>query len=1065
MAVVIAAVAFLFMQFNDYKKIMSDLDTGAAFTPLQTMADGLKEALSKFAKIAAIGIAVIGVALGLVLIAKAILMFTDILSDGNCKKGIAAAIVVVGGLVLIAALLAKVSQGLTGLGTAFLGLAAAVWIISTSINRFKDIDKTAIDNAMWIALGIGGIIAALMLVRAMTGSDLMGLAGTILGLAAAVFIIGFAVQKIGSLDKKTWIKGMAAIEIMLITMAGALYLLGKLPSDENGGAAVIKAAEALTSVAKELKTMAIVMALVGHLNKKQLTKGFLALVAPMAAIMIGLKLMARYVAGAEKNAQALSMAAKSIAIVAAVMGALSLIPGAMLLKGGAALLAVAVAMGIVLTATKKMAGADVTTTLIALAVAFGVFVAAMIAIGKLMSGGELFVGIVGMLVPLGLLIGALAILCALGKPLVSVGLAFLLFGAGLLMAAGAIAIFGVAIPALFTNLVAAAPKAVEVINNIGNAIWEGLCSFGSWLLQNGPKLILELIKGFFNTIIPGIADLPWGDILSFLGQTIANIASGLGNAIRENAGKAWSAFKSWLDGSGDDTSKGLDKTNASTAQGLDKINATYQEKGAQITTTVKASNAETATALDEAKANLEQNNADIQSLMNQKFTDGAGLADLIRTETGNADAAFGESMPILQGDMSQLSSILSGDQIDFSALGGVNIQELLGGMLNTNAFSGVATENITSFMGSLKEGMSAEDISSLASGLGINLDEGTIQGIQEHLPALMNVASHLGLDGIITPLQTSVEVNSPSRKTEEIGMFTALGARNGILKGIPFVKAAINTFSTGIITTFNKLPSQMNKSATKAMLGYALALRARGKDAKKAASDVGIASANAASKYGEFYSTGRHCVQGLIDGIRSKTREARQAATDLGNATSAAMASSVKVASPSKVFFSIGAFIVAGLVNAIVQNAIRAQRAAEDMGDGTIGAVTNAMAMLGRITDEDINYTPTITPVVDLSAAQFGFTRLNAMSDNLQLSIDSAINSKWAELEAMYERLNGMQVGTDNSDIVAAIESLKGDVAALGESMANMKVVLNRRIVGQIDNGLGQQQLLANRGV
>jgi hypothetical protein len=28
-----------------------------------------------------------------------------------------------------------------------------------------------------------------------------------------------------------------------------------------------------------------------------------------------------------------------------------------------------------------------------------------------------------------------------------------------------------------------------------------------------------------------------------------------------------------------------------------------------------------------------------------------------------------------------------------------------------------------------------------------------------------------------------------------------------------------------------------------------------------------------------------------------------------------------------------------------------------------------------------------------------------------------------------------------------------------------MKVVLNRKIVGQIDNGLGQQQLLANRGV
>jgi hypothetical protein len=314
-------------------------------------------------------------------------------------------------------------------------------------------------------------------------------------------------------------------------------------------------------------------------------------------------------------------------------------------------------------------------------------------------------------------------------------------------------------------------------------------------------------------------------------------------------------------------------------------------------------------------------------------------------------------------------------------------------------------------------------------------------------------------------LREAWDSHSPSVAFQNVGRDATLGVRNGFIAGKPMVISAIGNFGTGVLAAFMKLPDKMNKSATKAMAGYALAIRSKGRDAKKAASDVGVNAANAASKYGEFYSTGRHCVQGLIDGIRSKTREARQAATDLGNAVSSATANSVKVASPSKVFFGIGAFIVAGLVNAIAQNAYRAQRAAADMGDDTVSAVVTTMAALGRIAEEDIDYTPTITPVVDLSAAQFGFTRLNAMSDNLDLSLNGAINSKWAELEAMYERLNGMQVGTDNSDIVAAIESLKGDVAALGESMANMKVVLNRRIVGQIDNGLGQQQLLANRGV
>ena len=161
----------------------------------------------------------------------------------------------------------------------------------------------------------------------------------------------------------------------------------------------------------------------------------------------------------------------------------------------------------------------------------------------------------------------------------------------------------------------------------------------------------------------------------------------------------------------------------------------------------------------------------------------------------------------------------------------------------------------------------------------------------------------------------------------------------------------------------------------------------------------------------------------------------------------------------------IGRFVVSGLAIGITRNAYQAASAAEDMGDSTIDAVANALSTLGRMAEEDINYTPTITPVVDLSSARLGFSSLNSMGSDLQLSLDSAINSKWDELNAMYDRLNGMTVGTDNSDVVSAINSLKADNAALRESIANMKVMLNRRIVGQIDNGLGQQQLLANRGV
>ena len=1076
MAVVLAAVGFLFKQFAMLKAISAQ--TGEApLSPLQSFADGMKDVLSKFVKIAAIGIAVLGVALGLVLFAKAILMFTDIITGGKCAVGIIAAIAVVAGLVLVAKMLGKVSQGLTGLGTAFLGLAAAVWIISTTMDRFSEIDLKAVRNALLVALGIGAIIAGLMIIRAGTGTDLTGLAGTIVGIAAAVLIMTFAVAKLGKMGLWPLIKGLGAMVITLGAMTAAIWMLGTLPMDESG-AAVTKATEALTSVAKEMKSLALVMALLALIPTKKLVKGFVALVAPMFAIGVGLKLMSRYVAGANKNAEALNSAAKAIAMVAAVMVVLSFIPVDMLKKGALALLGVAVAMGIIMVAAGKFTGgidwkaltalsgfiavlvvamvalgklltgeqawvgflgmlgvmavavgalwalskigpaiAPTTAALVALAAAFGVLTLAMFLIGKMMTGEQLAQGLAGIFLPLVMLIGALALLSLMSGGIFAVGMGFLFLGGGLLMAAAAVGIFCGLFPGLVASILDAAPAVVEALANLGGKI-----------------------AGWFKSV----------------GDWIGNKIKGNADESKAEADRTASEVKESVRKSSDE----INRIMAETAK---------QKGGTTMAEKIRKDGEEAVAAADETTPILEEKLGKLSTVITLP-SDGEDksniLADAVHALTGNASTAIDEDTPGLQEKAKELFGALSGEGMDTEALtAGTSIKEtLLGSLSDPAAFEGVSTENIGSYLSGMTSGLENTDLTPLAKGIGLDVDTGMKDGVEENSSLVTDVISSLA-SNMIGTARTGLDSASPSKEFHSIGMDTALGLRDGLNEGAPLVKSAMESFSADLVAKGLESPDKMSKSATKSMAGYVKAIADKGKDAKKAAETAATNAAQAANKYTNFYTTGRHCVEGLIAGINSKKNDARRAAAELGDATSDALRKSTEVKSPSRVFMRIGAFLVAGLVSGIAKNAKSAARAASDMGDDTINAVANAMTMLGKVADEDINYTPTITPVVDLSAARFGFSRLNTMSDNMQMSIDGAINSKWSQLDAMYDRLNGMMVGTDNSDVVASIDSLKADIAMLGESVANMKVVLNRKVVGQIDTGLGQQQLLANRGV
>lgn len=1095
---IIAAVMYFKTKSSGVEEAVKPLDSFAE--AIDGFLKGLIPVLKKMAGAIAFAVVAVGFGIALMLIAKAIITFTDMFGEGNGKKyltGVKIVIAIGLALTVFAAIMSRLGKGLAGVGSAFLGLAASLLIMRIVLEMYKNIDGGAALNVLATAIIMSVIIGILKTL----GGNLKDVGKTFMAVAKSLMVLAICMKSLAKLNQGALWSAFAVMTLMAAAITGVLFALSKYAGDDAGA----KAAKSFSAVAKALKGMAIVVAVLGFVPWQKLGIGMLAMVVPLAAITAALILLAKFGGDLDKSAKTIMSVGVAVILLSAAMAALGFVPVDKLKQGGIALAGIAAGLVLMLFIVKKLDASKAATIILAVAGALALMSVLVMVLGH-MSTGKIVQGLVALLLPLIAIVAALVILCHFSAQLTALGMSMLMFGVGVLAAAAAIAVFAYALPVLLNSLEFAAVTIARWIGNLVKWIADAIPKALGYLRDHLPEIIagaIKYLRDFFNIIGMAITGLPWGDMFVALWNGIKTVGAWLGEKLGAAAdwlglslyrmimgAETWlrggiasmlsgfldlivEAFGDipgigpWLKKRGEEAKDSLDGWVNTASTKLDELNKEYEEKYGKINQTVKEGEGKNQQTHEEVMQSIRDMSKEQAELV-AKDAEAQGRYDLaakIRAQAYGAKTAYEETTPEVSEAAKGFYEAASGSvNVDISGIGGEGIKTLLGSMLNTDAFNGVGDENMMAFVGGLKEGMTTDEISGLASGLGMDLDAGTIQGIQEKLPDVLSVISSLGGDSI-DKLRETWDSHSPSVAFQNIGRDATLGVRNGFIVGRPLVLAAIGNFGKGMLAAFMKLPTQMNKSATKAMTGYALAIRAKGKDAKKAASDVGVNAASAASKYGEFYSTGRHCVQGLIDGIRSKTREARQAATDLGNATSAAMANSVKVESPSKVFFSIGAFIVAGLVNAIVQNAYRAQRAAADMGDDTVSAVVTTMAALGRIAEEDIDYTPTITPVVDLSAAQIGFTRLNAMSDNLDLSVNGAVASKWAELEAMYTRLNGMQVGTDNSDIVAAINSLKGDVAALGESMANMKVVLNRRIVGQIDNGLGQQQLLANRGV
>jgi tape measure domain-containing protein len=207
---------------------------------------------------------------------------------------------------------------------------------------------------------------------------------------------------------------------------------------------------------------------------------------------------------------------------------------------------------------------------------------------------------------------------------------------------------------------------------------------------------------------------------------------------------------------------------------------------------------------------------------------------------------------------------------------------------------------------------------------------------------------------------------------------------------------------------------------------------------------------------------GNAIIDGLLRAIDDRKSEVTYATTSLGAATFDAFTSKdgIDSNSPSKKFYQGGLYCVQGVANAVNQNQGLATHAMTSLSDQMIDSFGNPLEYAAKMASGEIQYDPTIRPVMDMSSARMGAMNIGSMFRDQSVSLTGLSG----QIAYDMTNLNG-----SNAAVVAEIQALREDMDVMTDELANMQIVMDTgalvgSTVGAYDAALGKRQFYSGRG-
>ena len=177
-------------------------------------------------------------------------------------------------------------------------------------------------------------------------------------------------------------------------------------------------------------------------------------------------------------------------------------------------------------------------------------------------------------------------------------------------------------------------------------------------------------------------------------------------------------------------------------------------------------------------------------------------------------------------------------------------------------------------------------------------------------------------------------------------------------------------------------------------------------------------------KFESFKQAGKDMIEGFIQGVKDKASSVVEAAKGVVSDALEGAKNLLGIHSPSREFAKVGEQSDMGIIVGLNRFASKVANTAKDVGSGALDAMKDAIAGAADVFGSDLDTTPTIRPVLDLSDVKSGAKTIgNMISARRTLSINT---SAAGSVAASMDRLQSMR---ETNEFVSAINGLRKDLS------------------------------------
>lgn len=898
-------------------------------------------------------------------------------------------------------------------------IASALLILSSVVKKFENVNWETLGRSL---VSIGALLLEISIFANLAGKakHVISTGLSLILVASGLKILASVVDDFSGMNWDEIKRGLTAMGAALLEITIALKLLPKTSLFRATG--LIVAAAALKIVANDMNDFA-------SMNWPSIKKAAITMGIALGEIVIALNLMKGTLGGAA----ALIVASAALAILASTMSKLGKLSSDEIAKG---LIAMAAAFFIV-----GVAGAllqPLIPTILALAAAFVLFGVAALSIG---AGLTLVgVGLTTISIGLSALGGSLAtaaVSIVAGLSVIILGVAGLIPAVAEKIAEGVVAFATVigdcapqiidAVLKLFDEVLKSAnaylPTIIDSVLTLLIAVINGVANHIPEIMLAITNLVGKIVEGVTDVIkglnpdeilkateaigillasifgFAGISKISsqamagivqFGIILAELSAVIA-AAGGIaqipgaswlieeGGNFLEKIGTAIGQFVGGLAG-------GVAKGVSSSLPAIGKNLSDFMKNAQPFIDGAKGIDSSVTTGITSlCKAILALTGTDLLNAIASFITGGASFVKM-----GEQLKPFGEAL----SDYAQSVKGIDAKDIQASAKAAKALVSLndalpksggfLGALLGNSDLSNLGTQ-LKPFGEALSD--YSNSVANVSPGKVANAST-AVKSLVEAINATDSVKA-TGTSTFVQAVDTLAETNisgfvsafkGSSSKVKNVGSTLTSALASG-------VKSKSNTLST---TASNMAESMKNSIASKdkefqkvgvaLISALAIGIQAQVNQAVNAANYVGASAANGSGQaYTSFYMNGINLGRGLVLGMNAMQQSAYNSGYALGQAAVRGEKDGQKSHSPSKLTIQAGKWLGEGLI--IGMNAMESKTygAGKSMGETAFDSIRSALSGMNDIIDSDMDTTPTIRPVLDLTNVKATAGKLNGL--------------------------------------------------------------------------------------